>query len=594
MSTALVQTTEIVENFVVDPNPLFNSIDAETVTKLQNLPNTVNYRTIQSTGDPNHLNFTENLNGATFLDIGAQLVMRIPVKFTLAADFTADITEANYMAALNNFENICHRQYGLIHAIQNTSMNLNNHIINGLEGTANAFGIVSQYYSDEELNERFDCSLPDKYYNYNLYNSTAKSYGTYDDYGNVIQFPKSVMEAQNPFHGSHDNRYNSRKVAFTYVGNVAGHGLNTKRDICGYVSLSTYIPFSLLGMPGDQQSLYGVSNFNLSATLTPDYVSRLFSVSEVTPGTKLIANITYAPHLSNFSASLNIREFASSQAITNRLRDATGKISPYRVGFTSVRQFNPVLRQLEAGIVTSIESSQIVLSTIPKSIYIGVKLKTPAGAKHYETPDTYARFQSLSIQNNVSQTIIAANNCRQIYELCKANGLNRDNESALRGCMFAVKLDAADIGWGSDSFIGEAKTFNIAVNASVLAPVAGQYELIVVTSHQNSLYFQDDNFSVVNGLIVDASEFKSENYIAGDGYTRRMTVVGGFGFGDVLNLGKKVGRYLANNHKDIREGLTSQWKKFQASGNNIVGGRGTQTLGAGSVNAITSFKTKAK
>lgn len=588
-TSALIQSTEIVENFVIDPNSLYNPTSNESITKLETLPIAVNYKTLSSIGDQYRMSFIESMNPTTYLDTGITLTARIPIKFTLKTPHSAVITSANYLDAINDFENICFRQYGLINAINNCSLQLNNTTINTVENLSTAFNMVAQYYSDDELNERFSCSLPDKYYNYNLYNAptTEKTYKTLDDDGNEISFPRSIMEASDPFKGSFDSRYNSRKICFTFVPMATP---NTT-DITGTINLSTYIPFSLLGMPGNETSLYGVTNFNLSATFAPDFVSRIFSANQATSGTDFFSSISYSnEHNNKFLARAYIRQFSSPRI----QKDKLGNILPYRRGYTSIKHYTPLTTNLTKGTVTNISSPQIVLTSIPKSIYIGLKLKTQNASDTFKTPDVYARFQSLSIQNGVSNNIIATNDCAALYELCKGNGLNKDIESALRGCMFAVKVNSSDLGWSETCFVGENKNFNVNINASVIAVVEGMYELVVVSAHQNSLIFHEGQFSVINGLISNAEEFKEENYLQGDGFMPQMTVVGGFGFSDVLNLGKKIGRYVSANHKDIREGLSNQWKKFQAAGN-IVGGANTGILGAGSTNStISSMKFKPK
>lgn len=598
MSTQLyTTTTEIVEDFVIDPNPLFNKISNETITKLENLPNQVNYKRIESKGDQFRWNFNENINEKSFLDCGITVYCKIPVKFVLSTPYTADITSTNYMTAMNNFENVCLRQYGLINAIRDVSLSINNNTIHSINNMAPVFNMISQYWSDEDLNERFEASMPDKYYTYELYKSASKSYETVDDGTNKINFPMSVMESSNPFTGSHDSRYNTRKIAFTHDGKATA---GNKTEVKGYITLSTPIPFSLFTLPGSTDALYGIKNFDLNVNLFNDYVGRLFSVSK-NAGVDFISSIELDASLTGGQTYCLVRHFASSQIITNDLASTNNVIDPFRVGYTSIQSFNPLLIDVPSTDVwtsKAFNSSQITLTAVPKSFYVGIKLKTAKDKKIFNTPDIYARLQSLDIMNNVGNTIISAgNDARILYQFAKGNGLNRDVETSLRGCMYALKINSADIGWDNDTYVGELKSFNITVNGTFLAPVEGQYELIVVAAHQNSVVQKDGEFIVVHGLIANSGEFKKENFIGTDGYVKKMTIVGGFGFGDVLNLGKKVGRYLANNHKDIREGITSQWKKFQASGN-IIGGN-TTTMGAGNYNkpvkagaSISSFKLK--
>jgi hypothetical protein len=137
--------------------------------------------------------------------------MNIPLTITRAAN-AVGVTNANYIETFfNSFADLAFRQYPFIQCLSNVEVSLNDTPISMISDMADCFEAVSEYYDENEIDEQFQASQPDRFYSYSHYVDQPQSILTKDLNGNTTRYLISSLSNENVFTGGYSNRYNSRR-----------------------------------------------------------------------------------------------------------------------------------------------------------------------------------------------------------------------------------------------------------------------------------------------------------------------------------------------------------------------------------------------
>lgn len=609
-SNVVDQKTEISEKFQIQVNPKYDAynLNPESITLLSNTANSVSYRTLEhTTNGGTSISFSPKIGSQLFMDRGVILRMDVPVTLTKA---TATLLSANnYLMWAQNFEHLALRRHGLVNALSHIELSLNGSVVSSVNNISEVFHMVSQYYSDQQIDDQLPASLEDRFTSYDAYAETPVAIKSLDESGNAIQLAPSINGAENVFKSSYARGYNSRKCSFRLLSPDSGANSVDSADFL--TSLWCFIPFSVFGIStAEDLSLVGINEMILNITLKQNWVKELFSVRQEN-GADYWTNIEFATanNRSNLhKTKLAYKLYDAPAYIKSAMVDAaTGGLKPYRLAMRNI--LNPGVKTSAAAghAKNEVESDQISLGSIPRSVYISLKAKKD-DTNPYKTPDFYGRISRIVAVVGSSETSIGGS-CVDMYHLAKSNGFSSSYESILTNG-HTIKLDMGkDVSCGNN-IIGASlpTTVSFKVYYDNLSPDAQTYELRISLAFDTQLIYSDSQFKTSNVIVLASTVFDVSDFAAAlyGAYVPEMMVVGG-AFGGIFkklgNIAKKGINYVINNPQKTVDFLKKGAKWIAGAGpgyNNItggnipyqntVGGSNTMILGAGNVKSQGMFK----
>lgn len=577
---AVQQQTTLTERLQYQKNTKFDKYSLNGVNLIQNSANNVSYQTLSSnSGGGQNFNFFTKIGKSLFLDRGIYLNSEIPIKISLVDASVALATKDNYPTALNNFQNICLSQYGLLQAIENIEVKFNDQTIAMQSNLATCFNNVSEYINEGSMSETFPASQYDLYQNYNHYDdSWPEGVSIIAPNGVRILTPKSKMSSENIFTGGFSANYNSRRPTLEFVSAALD-----KKSINFKLHLMTYIPFTAFGLPDDEHSYYGIDSLSINGTWKNDFVKNLFAVSQ-----KFVSGTTFADFIDNIEfdynnvnshkTTLSYKIYTAPSYISDALIDrSTGKILPYRVGLNKVMlhpNAQTIIPQVDG--TGSFTINDLNLTSVPKSIYLSIRKKKDTG-RGYKTPNVMALINSLRIVYNTVETNITSSPYR-IYNLAKSNGLQKNiDQCNLSG--YVVKLDFnKDIGTGGLP-IGMSNNGNCSIECSLrfIDPdISQHYTLEAVIVYAGNLNYVDEIFSISNSVILNTTQMDYRHQMKElyDTTPDFENMIGSGLFGDVWsgikNLAKKGFNYAKENPEKILEFARKGIKLATGAGNGVT------------------------
>lgn len=94
-----------------------------------------------------------------------------------------------------------------------------------------------------------------------------------------------------------------------------------------------------------------------------------------------------------------------------------------RYPYSNIQRFPKSVGTVAPGEITSVTSDTISLIGVPKRIYF--YLREANTARNYNSPDTFASLEKLSIYFNGAEGIFSQASKQQLYEVCRENGYRR-------------------------------------------------------------------------------------------------------------------------------------------------------------------------
>jgi hypothetical protein len=173
--------------------------------------------------------------------------MKVPLTITRAAA-AVGVTTSDYISKLfGNFADLSLRQFPFLQCLSNMEVSLNDVPISMISDVSDCFEAISEYVDENELNEEFQASQPDRFYNYNHYSETVKEFETKDLDGAVTKYCATALSTENVFVGGYSNKYNSRRPIFSMPSGVSATAANITTFNTN-LTIQTFIPFSIFGL----------------------------------------------------------------------------------------------------------------------------------------------------------------------------------------------------------------------------------------------------------------------------------------------------------------------------------------------------------
>ena len=576
------QTSSVTRDIQIEPNPRFEPMSSNGVIGLKNIANTSEFHTINAQNSSfDNFTFQRNFQADTFLNMGVNLRITLPLKFKRTTDPTVTPTAANYVDAFfEDYTYLALRQYGLLNCIDTYALSLNGTRFDA-KSVPELAKTIFPYYSETDVNEFFEASTADRFPTYDCYNGSLVErikVPRADGTAGSLTIPIKADNDENIFTGGYKQNYNTRKPLIVFDKYDS-----TTKYLHGSITLETFLPFTLFGLPTESNGLCGVTEFTLSVALQRiQTAARLFS-----NGRKFLSAgppITSENFLSDIqidtsstinanNSSILIQVISPPTYVQETMRDELGMIKSYVMGYSKVEERMQSDLSVPAEGSAPLRINVFNTGRVPKSIYVAaIKKKDGTAEKISSTTDSYGRIENLRIVFNGNHTLTPADAMGN-YLLAKKNGLNYDKEMSLYTGGFPLKLDVSeDVGVNHNLFIGQMHDCQIDIRGTIqnLESVPNIYSIYIVLVYDAFIEFEAGKFYDHDSLVVDPGISNRQFHI--DLYNqrmRKMALIGGAWYNDVWNTVKKVAKTGYDFVKDNPEVITLFKRAFLGAGGDM-------------------------
>jgi hypothetical protein len=192
--TSVIHEVTTQDKLQLSANKKYDKFNSNTITILSTTPKNVQYTSAKiPLNGGTALEYNTTIGAKTFLDRGLSLEMKVPLTITRAAA-AAGVTTSDYISKLfGNFADLSLRQFPFYNVLSNMEVSLNDVPISMISDVSDCFEAISEYVDENELNEEFQASQPDRFYNYNHYSETVKEFETKDLDGAVTKYCATAL-----------------------------------------------------------------------------------------------------------------------------------------------------------------------------------------------------------------------------------------------------------------------------------------------------------------------------------------------------------------------------------------------------------------
>lgn len=383
----------------------------------------------------------------------------LPLTVTRSTPTTSAATKLNFHSTFfKNYDDLCLTQFALLNAINTITV-----VIDGVPisttNIADKMAAISQYYDKSEVHRHFDASNTNIMYS-NLVPPIAPWIPSYSITGQRILVKGSALSENDSFSATVSDEFNSRTPLFTFDSETDAAIGSTSADVTLH-GLGTWLPFNVLGINGDDIGIYHASKVVINIQLHENWVNRVFS-------TKRNAGVTTSP----FSFKINTSNFGNNSlgdvSLSTKLYRAPqyiratmdGSKDKYIQSYSVIEQESRTSDIVFKSPTQSISSTAFDLRAIPKRIYVSLTNKKVLDNDYLTDATHYCRWDSMEVELNGVSTILATGKgSEQLYNICKANGLEMNKQTALYTHGFSVCLDTStNLGCPSNSYVGLSST----------------------------------------------------------------------------------------------------------------------------------------
>lgn len=627
-------TSELTQarTLVLDADPRYDIIDNQAVIGIKNTPQMSKVLAIPAANSSiDSYQFSHQFDRKNFVNTGVTLRIELPLKFTYNPEADAQpvgVTKDNFVTQFfNDFSHLTLRTGGLLNLIEKYSVTLNSTTfnVNDLQRLCPA---IFRYYENDDINAWFEASQVDRYQNYEAYQGDER-YKQYqvtaaNGTNETVAVPIKIgANEENIFSGGYKDGYNTRTPLMTFVS------YDALTKICRVkMTLEAFLPFSMLGLPGSDLSLYGVQNFQVSVDLVKNQTAaHLFSLAQRQTGTApdivrkhdfsaIELDTSQAPDTTR--SRLLVPYYNAPEYITEDMIDpSTGNVKPYAFAFNKIAIQQPIEVSLLPGETKTFNLPTHTVSTVPRAMYIYALRKKDFGGGSVSvanTPTVFARIDNLQVRFADLDTIFP-NDASALYNIAKSNDLHMDRMSSLYTAGFPLKLEVQkDLTTGGSIYCGLARSTPTAVSGAIRDLRSDKdvgkvtYEVLVAYAYDVYCDHFNGSFDIKDSLLIDTSAFGDRKYHTDfyRGRMRRVTQIGGF-WGTVwrgLKSGLRAASNFFKNNPNVLNSIGSAIDpSLSTIGNtassllpgsglasNQIGGQ-VRTLGAGSVET-TKFRNK--
>lgn len=595
MST-LVETTTKENRYALDVNNLFKYPSDKVIKILQACAGAVEMRSINvDKSGTSEFRFETTTNPEQFVSTAFKVHFQIPFIIKLKAwpkdenDDDIEITSENFMDLVFKHGNrLALSQLAPSQGIATQELKFNDVAINNNSSDlGDMVNIVSQYWDRAAVNKELQASIPDRYADINDYDKQDISFiDTWGQPANVGISP----DFDNPFSSKVQTDYNTRTPTWRFVEED-----KENLSIRAVSNFWTYLFFSVGTLIENEIGLAGIEKVGLNLRLDADLGSKLF----IRKGDEIVSVKQDFSDTANTQAKMIMRVLTPPQYVLEGMRDpATQLLKPYSISTPLFQhsKFKPV----PCAAKSSAEFSHYGLTTasIPRSIIIA--LTRDKKASPLDSGVNYGLIKDLTVR--IDSAITNFQDIESLIAVAQTAGYSELDLNGMLTKGFAVRLPCDTcLNLPKNTVVGEAGTRSISVSGHFYnqSSTAQTFTLSITVVSEAELQYSNQRFAIASGVLVPAALLNSE-YFLRELYAenmRSLEVLGGAAgagiFGDAARWVKKNGLSVLKKAWDNREKIASvvgdvvSTAKALRGGkqayNNVSGGSGITTLGAGSV-----------
>jgi len=354
--------------------------------------------------------------------------------------------------------------------------------------------------------------------------------------------------ARNPLGRQGENSFQLPRGASVYY-NVVSNTPTTAQVVC---EVCEPVPINPL-LWGSRQGPAFVSVQDLQLQYTFDNALQRIWTNSTIDGTTL-STVSVGISTSGVPAAPS-NPFLLFQEITPDFQNPVVFDKEYLYPYTNVNvQISDSFAGVTAGSTAQNSIPNIQYGQVPKSLMIFCKERLSdqlAGNKIWNSTDTFARINSLSIQINGSSSILAEANRFDLYNICTKNGL-KDSYSAFAqdvGSVLVLEL-GSDIPLLDESIApGTITNFNVQIsnlNITNTSNSTKNYQVVVCAILDGVMAIKNNTCSVTTGLLsreqvlmaplIDRAHSHTAYQLTGGGFFDRLVQ----GFRKAYDVGRKV------------------------------------------------------
>ena len=393
-----------------------------------------------------------------FIDRNAFITIdRLPIKFTFPSTAAAANAIDFHEKVFNNYQDLTLKPFALLNAINSIEVGIDS-LKQTVTNVSEILPIISNYYKPEDVHQFFDASQMDYTWSNNIHKGAINYVPSISTTGNQIKVRNApaTLDNNNPYSAVANNSFNSRTPLLT-ADDDAAFASGATTGTFWLHNLTTWLPFNLLGIAGDDTPLYNVNKITIKISFHPNWASRLFSttydpVTKTSPYTMSIDNSKINESFND--STLALRLYRPPQNIQSNLKPENPYIIEYPIIDLDSR-FTDV--NFRAGEVSkSVNSTNFDMRAIPKQVFVALVPKRVDDNDYLTNNNHFCRIDSLACEMAGTNTIIAPNNSSEmIYQYCKQEGLNKSKNTALYLSGFPAIIDVSNmIGCKTNSFVG--------------------------------------------------------------------------------------------------------------------------------------------